>query len=197
MKILKLSSYCYPEQISSSHLAKDMNEAYEKAGFFCEIHTPTPTRGIDEETRKKYKKIKYEELNNGYIQIHRFSMFREPKNSLLRAFRYTLCIIANFFNGLCAKDIDVYYASSTPPINGLIMSLLKKFKKFKIVFGNPSNEIYETDEHGEKTTTPFVFRYGRGVGLKNNSRTPKLFTAEPKKTGARSPARYCSRSKVS
>lgn len=134
MKILKLSSYCYPEQISSSHLAKDMNEAYEKAGIFCEIHTPTPTRGIDEETRKKYKKIKYEELNGGYIQIHRFSMFREPKNSLLRAFRYTLCIIANFFNGLRAKDIDIYYASSTPPINGLIMALLKKFKKFKIVY---------------------------------------------------------------
>ena len=134
MKILKLSSYCYPEQISSSHLTKDINEAYEKAEIICEIHTPTPTRGIDEETRKKYKKIKYEELNNGYIQIHRFSMFQEPKNSLLRAFRYTLCIIANFFNGLRAKDIDVYYASSTPPINGLIMSLLKKFKKFKIVY---------------------------------------------------------------
>lgn len=134
MKVLRLSSYCYPEQIASSHLAKDINEAYEKAGIVCEIHTPTPTRGIDKATREKYKKIKYEELNNGYVQIHRFSMFAEPKNSLLRAFRYTLCIICNFFNGLRAKDIDVYYASSTPPINGLIMALLKKFKKFKIVY---------------------------------------------------------------
>ena len=134
MKVLRLSSYCYPEQIASSHLAKDMNEAYEKAGIVCEIHTPTPTRGVDKETRKKYKKIRYEELNNGYVQIHRYSMFREPKNSLLRAFRYTLCIIRGFFAGLSAKNIDVYYASSTPPINGLIMSLLKKFKKFKIVY---------------------------------------------------------------
>lgn len=134
MKVLRLSSYCYPEQIASSHLAKDINEAYEKAGIVCEIHTPTPTRGVDNATREKYKKIKYEELNNGYVQIHRFSMFAEPKNSLLRAFRYTLCIICNFFNGLRAKDIDVYYASSTPPINGLIMALLKKFKKFKIVY---------------------------------------------------------------
>ncbi len=134
MKVLRLSSYCYPEQIASSHLAKDMNDAYEKAGIVCEIHTPTPTRGIDKETRKKYKKIKYEELNNGYVQIHRFAMFAEPKNSLLRAFRYTLCIIRQFFCGLGAKNIDVYYASSTPPINGLIMALLKKIKKFKIVY---------------------------------------------------------------
>lgn len=134
MKILRLSSYCYPEQIASSHLAKDLQEAYEKAGIVCEIHAPTPCRGIDEETRKKYKKIKYEELNNGYVQIHRYAMFKEPKNSILRAFRYTLCIIRGFFAGLCAKDIDVYYASSTPPINGLIMALLKKFKKYKIVY---------------------------------------------------------------
>ena len=134
MKILRLSSYCYPEQIASSHLAKDMNDAYEKSGIVCEIHTPTPCRGIDIETRKKYKKIKYEELNGGYVQIHRYAMFKEPKNSLLRAFRYTLCIIRGFFAGLAAKDIDVYYASSTPPINGLIMALLKKFKKYKIVY---------------------------------------------------------------
>lgn len=134
MKILKLSSYCYPEQVASSHLTDDLNRAFEENGIVCEIHTPTPTRGIDKETRKKYKKIKYEERNSGFIQIHRFSMFAEPKNSLLRAFRYTLCIARNFFSGLGAKDIDIYYASSTPPINGLIMALLKKFKKFKIVY---------------------------------------------------------------
>lgn len=134
MNILKLSSYCYPERIASSHLANDINNAYEKAGIFCDIYTPTPCRGVDEETRKKYKKIKYEELNNGFIRIHRYSMFKEPKNPLLRAFRYTLCIIMNFFCGLCAKNIDIYYASSTPPINGLVMFLLKLFKKYKIVY---------------------------------------------------------------
>lgn len=134
MRILKLSSYCYPEQIASSHLGRDLNEAYRKEGIVCVTYAPTPTRGIDEETRKKYKKIKYEEIYDGAVQIHRFSMFREPKNSLLRAFRYTLCIIGHFFCGLKAKDIDVYFASSTPPINGLIMSLLKKFKKYKIVY---------------------------------------------------------------
>lgn len=46
-------------------------------------------------------------------------------------------------------------------------------KRFLVTFGLPSQEIYALDEHGEKTSTPFIFRFGQGVGLKNNSRTPK------------------------
>jgi len=46
-------------------------------------------------------------------------------------------------------------------------------KKFLITFGLPSQEIYEIDEHGQRTNVPFVFKFGKGVGLKNNSRTPK------------------------
>lgn len=46
-------------------------------------------------------------------------------------------------------------------------------KRFVIVVGLPSNEIYTTDGNGNLTSTPFVFRFGQGVGLKNNSRTPK------------------------
>lgn len=40
-------------------------------------------------------------------------------------------------------------------------------KRFKVVFGLPSGEIL--DENDE----PFVFRFGQGVGLKNNSRNPR------------------------
>lgn len=45
-------------------------------------------------------------------------------------------------------------------------------KRFKIILGYPSNEIYgnASDEYSQ---TPFVFRMGQGVGLKNNSRTPR------------------------
>ena len=46
-------------------------------------------------------------------------------------------------------------------------------KRFLITFGLPSQEIYSLDEHGQKTSTPFIFRFGKGVGLKNNSRTPR------------------------
>lgn len=42
-------------------------------------------------------------------------------------------------------------------------------KRFVITFGIPSNNIYENPNDEE----PFVFRLGQGLGLKNNSRTPR------------------------
>ena len=41
-------------------------------------------------------------------------------------------------------------------------------KRFLVSFGLPTHEIYDTDG-----VTPFVFKFGQGVGLKNNSRTPR------------------------
>ena len=41
-------------------------------------------------------------------------------------------------------------------------------KRFLVSFGLPTQEIYDTDG-----VTPFVFKFGQGVGLKNNSRTPR------------------------
>lgn len=45
-------------------------------------------------------------------------------------------------------------------------------KRFVIIVGLPANEIYNTNLD-QQTGTPFVFRFGQGVGLKNNSRTPR------------------------
>lgn len=41
-------------------------------------------------------------------------------------------------------------------------------KRFLVSFGLPTQEIYDDDG-----VTPFVFKFGQGVGLKNNSRTPR------------------------
>ena len=46
-------------------------------------------------------------------------------------------------------------------------------KRFIITFGLPTQEIYTIDAQGYKTSTPFIFKFGKGVGLKNNSRTPR------------------------
>lgn len=44
-------------------------------------------------------------------------------------------------------------------------------KRFSVRFGLPSQEILVDDGQGGQT--PFVFQFGQGVGLKNNSRTPR------------------------
>ena len=45
-------------------------------------------------------------------------------------------------------------------------------KRFKVIFGLPSTEIYASAADAN-TNNPFIFRMGQGVGLKNNSRTPR------------------------
>lgn len=45
-------------------------------------------------------------------------------------------------------------------------------KRFKVVIGLPVTEIYAS-ESDRQLGTPFVFRMGQGVGLKNNSKNPR------------------------
>lgn len=45
-------------------------------------------------------------------------------------------------------------------------------KRFVILFGIPSNEIYKNFP-SQQANNPFVFKFGQGIGLKNNSRTPR------------------------
>ena len=100
-------------------------------------YTPTPTRGIDNDTREKYKKIKYEELMNGHMIIHRFSMFGEGKSSIVRALRYVLCAFKYFYLGAFSKDsrnCDVMFISSTPPIQGAMAALVKKFNNIPLIY---------------------------------------------------------------
>ena len=56
MRILKLSPYYEPEQIASTHLIRDLENAYIDAGFEIEIYAPIPTRGISAQVRNEYKK---------------------------------------------------------------------------------------------------------------------------------------------
>ena len=133
MRILKLSAYCFPEQESSTHLTDDLYEAYEKAGFYVENYVPTPTRGVSDEVRNKYKKIRTEVFYNGHLIIHRFSMFREGKHPAVRAFRYVLVNIVQYWKGSHAENIDIIFSGSTPPTQGMLCALVKRrlSKKYK------------------------------------------------------------------
>lgn len=133
MKVLKLSSYYAPERISSSHLTVDMEEAYIKAGITTEVYAPTPCRGVSQEERNTYKKIKYEEKENGKIIVRRFAMFKEGRNPIGRALRYVLVNLAHYHKGTHAKEVDVIVSGSTPPTQGVLCAKVAKklSKKYK------------------------------------------------------------------
>ncbi len=126
MKILKLPPYNSVEQVSSSHLGRDLTEAFVKAGFEIEIHCPTPSRNIDKATREKYRRLLYEEKYDKAVRIYRFRMFAEGRNSMMRACRYLLCNLIQYFKGAKVKDVDVIFGQSTPPTQGLLCGLVKR-----------------------------------------------------------------------
>ena len=126
MRILELFPYYYPEQISSSHLDMDLEEALVNSGFDLVIITPVPTRGITEEVYKEYKNRRDETTRNGHVHVHRISMFREGKSPIIRAIRYILVNTVQYLRGRKVKSIDLIYAGSTPPTQGFLCSLVKK-----------------------------------------------------------------------
>lgn len=137
MKILELPAYFYPESMSSSHLDDSLRKAIADAGIDMAIFCPTPTRGISTEVRKEYKKKKRERMYDGHATVHRFSLYGEGKNAISRALRYTISCIMQFNRAVFAKDArqcEVMFITSTPPIKGAMAGLAKKFNRKPIIY---------------------------------------------------------------
>lgn len=137
MRIIELPAYFYPEKMSSSYLDDDLREAMAKDGIDVTIYCPTPTRGITAEVRKEYKKKKIEKMYAGHVTVHRFSLFGEGKNPVLRALRYIFACIIQFNRAVFAKEArqcDVMFLTSTPPIKGAIVGLAKKINHRPIIY---------------------------------------------------------------
>ncbi|MBR4155831.1 MAG: glycosyltransferase family 4 protein [Bacteroidales bacterium] len=134
MKILYLTNYFYPEQAASSYLSDNVRQALCKEGIYIKLYTPTPTRGISYTIRQEYKKKKKEMMYNDMLEIHRFSMFRENNNPLIRAIRYICCWFKQLYYGVFTKNIDLIYCNSTPPIQGVLGGILRKFKKVPFIY---------------------------------------------------------------
>ena len=137
MKILELPAYFFPERMSSSHLDDNLRETLAKAGIEMVIYCPTPTRNISAEERKEYKKKKREKMYDGQATVHRFSLYGEGKNPVLRALRYTISSIIQFNRAAFAKDArqcNLMFITSTPPIKGAMAGLAKKFNHKPIVY---------------------------------------------------------------
>ena len=134
MRLLLLPAYFSPEKMSSSKLDDDRNLAIIESGVKIDCFAPTPTRGISREVRKEYCKLKDEVLFDGCLNVHRYSMFTEGKNSVIRALRYFLCLIKQCYWGFKSKDADVLLLGSTPPINGLVGGFLKYWNKIPYIY---------------------------------------------------------------
>lgn len=84
--------------------------------------------------------------------------------------------VLTFDNNTIADALKTAYETWDVPfvidIIPVTDELYEQGKRFLIHFGEPSNEIYESEE-AKEAGTPFVFKFGQGVGLKNNSATPK------------------------
>lgn len=137
MRVLELPAYFYPESMSSAHLDKSLRQTIVDAGIEIAVYCPTPTRGITPELRRKYKKKRAEKLFDGHLTVHRFSLYGEGQNPILRALRYTLSCIIQFCKAVFARDAkncDVMFITSTPPIKGAMAGLAKKFNHKPIVY---------------------------------------------------------------
>lgn len=120
MKILKPTAYYEPEQYSSRHLNSDLEKTFAEAGFEYVIVAPVPTRGIDAHIRKQYSAKKYEEKYGGKVRVYRFGLMPERNSTVLRAFRYTWMCVKQYFCCIRERDVDIVYAASTPPIQGML-----------------------------------------------------------------------------
>lgn len=134
MRILQLAGYFFPEKAASIYLEENRYEAFSNAGFKTIVYAARPQRGLTEEEYQEYKHKNLEMMYNSGVEVHRFAMYREGKNAVLRAFRYFLISVVQLWKGIWAKDIDLIYVASTPPTQGALAALVKKFKKVSFVY---------------------------------------------------------------
>lgn len=129
MRLLIPFSYYHPEQCAGLFVIDDMTEEAAKQGVESLITVPTPTRNV--ELGAVWNRN--ESLCHGMVQIHRFHMYGEGKNPVLRALRYLFCEMVQLHYMLW-KRYDVAFIDSTPPIQGLKLPIVRIFRKKPVVY---------------------------------------------------------------
>lgn len=137
MHLLYFVQYFPPENAAGLPLVLDLINGFADHGWKVDLYTSTPTRGVDDATRRKYNKIRKEILKNGSITIHRMPLYREGKSFAQRTVRYSIFSLQCFFVGLFVPA-DAIFSGSAPPTQGVIISWIKKFTKKKFIY-NPQD----------------------------------------------------------
>ncbi len=134
MRILQLAGYFFPEKAASIYLEDNRYQAFSDAGISTIVYTARPQRGLSEKEYQDYKNKKLERLYDGGVEVHRFAMYREGKNPVLRALRYFLISFVQFWKGVFAHNIDLIYVASTPPTQGALAALVKRCWRIPFVY---------------------------------------------------------------
>lgn len=129
MKILIPFSYYHPEQCAGLFVIDDMTAEAARQGIESVITVPTPTRNV----APGAKWDREETVCDGKVLVHRFRMYGEGKNPVLRALRYLFCEIVQLHYMLW-KKYDVAFIDSTPPIQGLKLPIVRLFRKKPVVY---------------------------------------------------------------
>lgn len=162
MKILTFSCYYTPEIAASMYLTEDMLQGMANAGHSIEMYVPVPCRGVSDEVRNKFKNKKTEVLYDGKLTVHRFPLYKEGKNSLMRAFRYGLLNLIFIIKGLGSKA-DVIFTQSTPPTQGMMAGILKAFKRKPFVYNLQDVFPDSLVNTGMTSQGSIIWKIGRAV----------------------------------
>lgn len=133
MRILLTCAYYYPEKVAMTPLLRDLAQACAQAGHHVTVITPTPCRGVDSETRIKYKKIKKETSSDGNLTIIRFPLYPESTSVKARFARYLICNLQHLRFALFMR-YDLLFEYSTPPTQGIVGAMVKMFRRKPVVY---------------------------------------------------------------
>ena len=129
MKILIPFSYFHPEQCAGLFVIDDLTEEAARQGIETIINVPTPTRNVPPDSKWERDEM----LHDGKVHVHRFRMYGEGKNPVLRALRYLFCEMVQLYYMLW-KNYDVAFIDSTPPIQGLKLPIVRLFRNKPVVY---------------------------------------------------------------
>lgn len=132
MNILEFKMYYEPEIAAGIALDSNTAEDLANRGHNVKLFVPAPSRGITREQAKNVSKI--EKKENNRLTIYRYAMYPEKEGIVQRTIRYLMCSIKQLWFGLTTKDIDLVFAGSTPPFQGIICDIVKKIRNISFVY---------------------------------------------------------------
>lgn len=129
MKAIFPCSYYLPETAASLYITDNIVHACADKGIEVDLYTPSPTRNVPDGSVWERE----ERQMDGKLRIHRFHLYGEGKNPMLRALRYFLGEFV-LLHYCMWKKYDVVFVDSTPPIQGLKMPLIKWLKRKPTIY---------------------------------------------------------------